>query len=144
MGKLTKEAYVRMCDENMEWLKNQPDCLEKMHIEMIVADSPERYYDDKRLIASLESELERTKRFSKKQGRQLELCAKGELKDREWISCEDRLPDDLDLVIVRGGVGYYCYGEDRWFTKLEQDINGDDRPIQWKVTHWQPLPEDPK
>ena len=57
MDKLLKEAFVRLCDEDLEWLKNQPDSLERQHIEAIVADSPARYYDDNTRIAELEAKL---------------------------------------------------------------------------------------
>jgi hypothetical protein len=49
-----------------------------------IEDIWEDFIAKKAMIISLEAELERAKRFSKKQGRQLELCAgKSQLKERE-------------------------------------------------------------
>ena len=65
-----------------------------------------------------------------------------------WISVEDRLPDNADRVLVsyrnfelKYNItyidSYNGYGKwenfDKWYNK---DV--------WKVTHWQPLPQDPK
>ena len=65
-----------------------------------------------------------------------------------WISVADRLPDNADRVLVSYRNfklkfditdinSYNGYGEwenlDQWYNK---DV--------WKVTHWQPLPQDPK
>lgn len=61
-------------------------------------------------IASLESELERTKRFSKKQGKQLELCTKAgswwidlSVKDdlvRDIIGCEPSVLEDEMTICI--------------------------------------------
>lgn len=59
-----------------------------------------------------------------------------------WISVEDELPPENDIVLTandRGGIsmGYYC--DDDWhnimFTDREQAI---------PITHWLQLPEPPK
>jgi len=121
MGKLTKEAYVRLCDENMEWLKNQPDCLEKMHIETIVADSPERYYDDKRLIASLEAQL----------------------KEREWISVDKELPDHIQNVVVYANDIVMSWRETAWYGNGCWHIADKEEMYIPIITHWMPLPSPP-
>ena len=59
----------------------------------------------------------------------------------EWISVEDRLPKIGTPVIVQGGCGYYD-GEN-WRTYLAIKSNGAYAVIQWKVTHWMPLPAPP-
>jgi hypothetical protein len=56
----------------------------------------------------------------------------------EWISVEDRLPKDYQLVIVDGGVARLQ--GDFWYSYTGS--NG--RFITWRVTHWMPLPEPPK
>ena len=59
---------------------------------------------------------------------------------QEWISVDDRLPENLSYIIVcdkYGNVGEaYCYGEG-WF----EWIDSEERVF---VTHWMPLPEPPK
>ena len=70
-------------------------------------------------------------------------------KENEWISVEDKLPDDglLHLVIAYGeyklsayGIGYKCW------IQTKNDNNGDgDYDIRLDgVTHWRPLPSPPK
>ena len=68
---------------------------------------------------------------------------KAELQKSQWISVEDRLPDDCRVVIVEGGAAYYDE-VGIWRTFLERFEDGSCRPIQWSVTHWMPLPEPPK
>lgn len=62
----------------------------------------------------------------------------------QWVSVEDELPKNAMPVIISGGCGHYSHKEKNWFTNMEVDCYGAYRPIQWKVTHWQPLPEPPK
>lgn len=57
----------------------------------------------------------------------------------DWISVDDRLPDEDETVIVAGGIGYVIDGV--WYSATAE-ANG--RPIQWEVTHWMDLPELPK
>ena len=57
----------------------------------------------------------------------------------EWISVEDRLPDDQVGVIVEGGLGYIRQGE--WWSITGERYPG--RPILWTVTHWMPFPKAP-
>ena len=57
----------------------------------------------------------------------------------EWVSVEDRLPEEKQRVIVRcehvgTSVGWILWGN--WMT----DIG----PGAGKVTHWMPLPKSPK
>ena len=57
----------------------------------------------------------------------------------EWVSVEERLPEDKQRVIVRcervrTSVGWILWGN--WMT----DIG----PGAGKVTHWMPLPKSPK
>ena len=57
----------------------------------------------------------------------------------EWVSVEERLPEEKQRVIVRcervgTSVGWILWG--RWMT----DIG----PHAGDVTHWMPLPEPPK
>jgi hypothetical protein len=61
----------------------------------------------------------------------------------EWISVEDRLPDNAKPVIVHGGCGHYSRKYEQWFTNMERDNFGEYRPILWTVTHWMPLPGPP-
>lgn len=60
-------------------------------------------------------------------------------RSRGWISVEERLPKLGEVVIVGGGLAFYD-GE-LWFSAMHYSYN---REIQWKVTHWQPLPQPPK
>lgn len=57
----------------------------------------------------------------------------------EWVSVEERLPEEKQRVIVRcehvgTSVGWILWG--KWMT----DIG----PGAGKVTHWMPLPKSPK
>lgn len=57
----------------------------------------------------------------------------------EWVSVEDRLPEEKQRVIVRcervgTSVGWILWG--RWMTDIGPDAG--------KVTHWMPLPKSPK
>jgi len=61
-----------------------------------------------------------------------------------WISVEDRLPEDQETVIIRGGCGYYCHDDEVWYSAISKNHLGVDAEIQWPVTHWMPLPEPPK
>lgn len=64
-----------------------------------------------------------------------------------WISVEDRLPEDIDKVLVYLDGPYdhgrrvaisYCH-EGQWLS-----IEGGSWPDMPKPTHWQPLPQPPK
>lgn len=50
-GRMTKKAYQKMIDEDLEWLKKQPASLERDHIELVLRSSTkDQYphdYDDK-------------------------------------------------------------------------------------------------
>lgn len=57
----------------------------------------------------------------------------------EWISVAEKLPEQGKKVLVSGGVA--CMREGVWYTGMEEPLF--QRPIQWKVTHWMPLPNPP-
>ena len=78
-----------------------------------------------------------------------------ELRDRQWVSCKDRMPEIIDnissadvLIHLENGEQYAAVliGEDNenwiqayWSTSdMHRDFECDE------VTHWQPLPEPPK
>ena len=63
---------------------------------------------------------------------------------RGWVKSSDRLPEDNETVIVRGGCGYYLESTKCWYTCLVKTYHGDDAIIQWDVTHWMPLPTPPE
>lgn len=67
----------------------------------------------------------------------------------EWINVKDRLPDDMEnvLVFTEGciDVGHLTkgrFGLARWETDSLDEWG--DREILKDVTHWMPLPEPPK
>lgn len=71
----------------------------------------------------------------------------------QWISVEDRLPNENTLVLCYArsttgeGNSYFlgalAHGE-FWFLKVN-DIGHVSCPVlHWEVTRWQPLPEPPK
>ncbi len=56
----------------------------------------------------------------------------------EWVSCDDRLPEPFDPVLVRGGCAVWQGKE--WLTCMEGEPR---RPILWVVEHWAALPKPP-
>ena len=56
-------------------------------------------------------------------------------------------PKDGTVIIVSGGIAYWrerlnhWEGPSGWYTLTGCEYPG--KPIQWNVTHWQPLPEPP-
>ncbi len=56
----------------------------------------------------------------------------------EWISIDERLPDDYEDVIAGNsyGVNFAWYDGESWL------FPGDS--VHGEVTHWQPLPEPPQ
>lgn len=57
----------------------------------------------------------------------------------EWISVKDRLPENDNMVIIWGGIGFYMNAN--WYTLTGTSFP---RKIEWEVTHWMPLPKPPK
>jgi hypothetical protein len=57
-----------------------------------------------------------------------------------WISVKDNLPKPLEMVLVKGGIGYIDYAG-AW-RSLTAGCNGD--LIRWEVTHWMPFPSLPE
>lgn len=65
-----------------------------------------------------------------------------ELKPMEWISVEDRLPEEGEVVFV------YCHGNRIDFCPYIGEwpliiVNWEERRARVAVTHWMPLPEPP-
>ena len=57
---------------------------------------------------------------------------------QEWVSVEDRLPEENTTVIVatdNGIVSQCLYSYDGWDLWDDNDVN---------ITHWQPMPQPPK
>ena len=45
MAKMTREAFIRLIKEDLEWLRaNAPESPERHHIELILFDAPNHYY----------------------------------------------------------------------------------------------------
>lgn len=42
--KMTRIAYVKLIEGNLEWLRDQPETLERDHIELIILESVNIYY----------------------------------------------------------------------------------------------------
>ena len=62
---------------------------------------------------------------------------------QEWISVEDRLPENIAnrvlVVCERSNGVFYAHYEKPFWINLETD-----KPFISTVTHWMPLPEPPK
>ena len=59
----------------------------------------------------------------------------------QWISAENRLPEDSTIVLIKGGVARYYSSAKAWYSATGL-ANG--RRIRWDVIYWMPLPEPPK
>ena len=62
---------------------------------------------------------------------------------QEWISVNDRLPEDICPVLVAlEGLNIAFHGfcqDEKWWK-----VGAGTRPFTQKVTHWMPLPQPPK
>ena len=60
-----------------------------------------------------------------------------------WISVEQRLPDERQVVIITDGlavhIGYRIYN--RWF--LDRFLIGKKQDINGAISHWMPFPDPP-
>ncbi len=63
----------------------------------------------------------------------------------EWISVDDRLPEDFDPVLMFAtksrswyGVGFWCGGRVSF-----NGVSAHPSAVDFGVTHWMPLPEPP-
>ncbi len=56
---VNRSSFVQMCNEDLAWLKDQPDSLEKAHIEAILKTCPDAYYNKK--VGDLTSQLSELK-----------------------------------------------------------------------------------
>ena len=67
--------------------------------------------------------------------------------ESQWISVDERLPDNHDDVLVIGdgwdGMNWwriYFFENGTWFTVDGEEV---DKESQLKITHWMPLPPKP-
>ena len=63
---------------------------------------------------------------------------------REWISVEDRLPDESGMYIVTANDGHAQRVSFVLWQKRNRIWNLTGARSYWKVTHWQPMPQPPK
>lgn len=54
-----------------------------------------------------------------------------------WIKVKEKLPIPNDIVLVSGGCAYW--NGVSWITVM----HGENRPIQWEVKYWMPIPKPP-
>ena len=128
-----KKPYTVMLDVSAEMIADRLEELEKQNEAMLkelcgkedlVREAEGRFYE-------LEKELDTFKNATKKQH------------EPEWISVEDRLPENTDAVLVliqddMPYVGILHYVDGLW-RENEYDNMG-----EVFATHWMPLPEPPK
>lgn len=62
-GIITKEAYQKLVDEDIAWLKQQPRTLERDHVIEIVSNSVTMYYDELAALRERLKQLETDKAF---------------------------------------------------------------------------------
>ena len=62
----------------------------------------------------------------------------------KWISVEDRLPTDVETVMVSRGKHGYWWGKYDILTKEWIVKHGNGFVEVPDITHWMPLPEKPK
>ena len=67
--------------------------------------------------------------------------AEWQAKQSPWISVEERLPENQDIVLVRGEYGgkatAYLHGKDSGFIVYGEDAY----KVFGEVTHWMPIPD---
>lgn len=68
-----------------------------------------------------------------------ELTAENERLRQEWVSVDERLPEEDVRVLV-------CINSERSYTKMDTDRLKDGHFVRWyyDVTHWMPLPPEQK
>lgn len=70
-----------------------------------------------------------------------EAGAEWQAKQSPWVSVEERLPENQDIVLVRGEYGgkatAYLYGKDSGFIVYGEDAYN----VFGEVTHWMPIPD---
>ena len=98
-------------------------------------------------ICELEMENKYLKRSIDEMGKIIvQLNAK--LTNHQWISVDDKLPEDADDVIVCDEKGRvfpaYCYSYDDGSWYFKKRIAFATEKVSSKITHWKPLPTPPK
>ena len=63
---------------------------------------------------------------------------------QEWISVEDRLPEESGMYIVTANDGHAQRVSFLLWQKRNRMWNLTGARSYWRVTHWQPLPQPPK
>lgn len=63
---------------------------------------------------------------------------------QEWISVEDRFPEESGMYIVTANDGHAQRVSFVQWQKKNRMWNLTGARSYWRVTHWQPLPEPPK
>lgn len=67
--------------------------------------------------------------------------AEWQAKQSPWVSVKERLPENQDIVLVRGEYGgkatAYLYGKDSGFIVYGEDAYN----VFGEVTHWMPIPD---
>lgn len=67
--------------------------------------------------------------------------AEWQAKQSTWVSVEERLPENQDIVLVRGEYGgkatAYLHGKDSGFIIYGEDAY----KVFGEVTHWMPIPD---
>ena len=67
--------------------------------------------------------------------------AEWQAKQSPWVSVEERLPENQDIVLVRGEYGgkatAYLHGKDSGFIVYGEDAY----KVFGEVTHWMPIPD---
>ena len=79
------------------------------------------------------------------------MTAKGYRKQSEWISVDERFPEEGDEIIlctedgIVGAGRFFFLGEGHYFRWIAgEGSDFDDDFVETNVTHWMPLPEPPE